>query len=1019
MDFRTLGLGGWVLWASVAAASAQLVRVPLTSLTLPAQAPAYSYTVVPALGDIAFPEPTQVLFAPGETDRVFVVEREGRVSVVRNLAAPTREVFLDLTSRVGNGGPDHGLLAMAFHPRFASNGTFFLWYSMVQDGTRYNRLARFSLSATHPAVADPLSETPLLTQQTGPGGHDGGALAFGSDGYLYLSLGDGDSGYAPAVVSHQRVDADFFGAILRLDVDQGPGSLPPNPHRSVHPGTYRVPADNPFVGATTFNGAAVAPTAVRTEFWAVGLRNPFRIAFDEPTGRLWCADVGLDLREEINLITRGANYGWDFREGAGAGPRVNQQPAGVAFTDPIFDYDHSLGLSITGGLVYRGARFPELQGRYLYADFVSGRIWALADSGQRPLPAAQTRQIALETGIVGFTTQPGTGDILLADLDSSRIKRLVAAPAGPALPPTLTATGAFTSVAGLTPAPGWVAYEPNVSFWSDHARKRRWFALPDATSRFGFSPDAAWTLPTGAVWMKHFDLELTRGEPATARRIETRFLVKTADGVYGLSYRWNEAQTEATLVAEDGDERVLTIQEPGQPGIRQQRWRFPGRGECLQCHTAAGGGALSFNTRQLNRAFPESDGPQLTALASAGYLSVSSVSPAALPALVPANDVFSPIEARARSYLDANCSQCHQPGGLGRGNWDARFSTLLSAAGIVNGLLVEGRGDPAERVLVPGHPEQSALLSRISASGALRMPPLGSSELDPAGKSLLSQWIASLAPGPADRLANLAARAEARAGSEALITGFSVSGAARRVLIRAVGPGLAAYGVSGVLARPRLLVRPLGIETLVASNQRWEDSADRAALTAAFGATGAFPLAAGSADSALLVTLPPGGYTAEATGVEGDTGVALVEVYDAGGAAGEGRLSNASVRAVVGVDARLLIPGLVIAGAAPRTVLVRVAGPALAEFGVSGTLGEPLLTLFSGSQAVASNSGWTQGANVAAVRAAFSSTGAFAFPEGSRDCALLVHLAPGGYTLQVSGANRSTGVVLVEVYDVP
>ncbi len=1009
-----------LLGLATALSGAPLTRIAATSLTLPATAPSYSYTTEPAFGGVKFFEPTQVVFAPGETSRAFVLERAGRVAVVRDTTAPTREIFLDLTARVGSGGPDNGLLSLAFHPQFASNGYFYVWHSLLVSGTRYNRLARYTRSATNPAIADPAiadpaSETPLITQQTGPGGHDGGALAFGPDGYLYLSIGDGDSGYLPAVNSHQRIDQDFFGCVIRLDVDQRASNLIPNAHPSVHAGTYRVPADNPFVGTTSFNGSAVTPSAVRTEFWAVGLRNPFRLTFDEPTGTLWCADVGLDLREEIDLITRGANYGWDFREGTIAGPRATSAPAGFTSTAPIYEYDHSLGFSITGGVLYRGAKFAELQGRYLFSDYVSGRIWALADNGTRPLPATQVKQLATEVGLVGFTTDPRTGDILLADLDSNIIRRLAAVSAtGPAIPATLSATGAFTNLATLTPAPGLVAYAPNVSFWSDFAKKSRWFALPDLTSRYGFDATANWTFPTGAVWVKHFDLELTRGDPTTSRRIETRFLVKTADGVYGLSYRWNDAQTDATLVPEDGTDQIFQVREQG--FTRPQIWHFPGRGECLQCHTPAGGFALSFNSRQLNRAFPNDTAHQLTSLAAAGYLDTTAVTPATLPALAPAEDIFSSIEKRARSYLDANCAQCHQPGGLGRGNWDARFSTATSAAKIVNGLLIENRGDAANRVIVPGDTTHSTLLTRLTTPGSFRMPPLATNEFDADSIALVSQWIASLAPTRQDRLVNLAARAAAGLDSDTLTTGIVISGAQKNVLVRAIGPSLAPFGVTGFLAQPTLTLRPLNSETILASNTRWGGTAT---LRAAFTATGAFPLADDSADSALLTTLAPGAYTAQATGAGRTTGIALIEAYDADAPLPAGRLANTSVRARVGVDAEILIPGLSIGGAAPRTVLIRAAGPALAGFGVAGALPAPVLKIFSGSQQLTTNTAWGTAPNLAELRAATTTTGAFAFAEGSQDSALLVTLAPGGYTIQVSGANRTSGVALVEVYEVP
>ena len=305
---------------------------------------------------------------------------------------------------------------------------------------------------------------------------------------------------------------------------------------------------------------------------------------------------------------------------------------------------------------------------------MSGRIWALVDNGARPLPATQVRQIASETGITGIAVDPRSGEVLFADFDSNVIKRLAANPNanGAPLPATLAATGVFSNVATLTPAAGVVPYTPNVSFWSDHARKTRWFALPDMTSTFGLNTNGPWRLPAGAVWVKHFDLELRRGVPASARRVETRVLVKTADDVYGATYRWDDAQTNATLVAEGGGFQSFEITEANGT-TRTQTWLFPSRDQCLACHTERGGGALSFNTRQLNRTTLGRATNQLTDLAVLGYLdSATPPNAAALPALADPNDATWPIETRARAYLDANCSQCHQPGGTALGGFDAR-----------------------------------------------------------------------------------------------------------------------------------------------------------------------------------------------------------------------------------------------------------------------------------------------------------------------------------------------------------
>ena len=1007
-----------------------LTRVAASTLRLPAAPPATNYTTERVFASLSFSQPIALVTPPGETNRLFVVEKTGRILVLNALATtPTRAVFLDLTALVGNSSGEQGLLALAFHRDYARNGFFYVWFTLntttAAGSGLHNRLARYRVSAADPNLADPTSQLPLITQRDEASNHNGGELAFGPDRYLYLSLGD-EGGANDQFANGQRLDRDFFASILRLDVDLRPGSLAPNPHPAVHAGTYAVPPDNPFVGATTFNGSPINPAAVRTEFWAAGLRNPWRFSFDSATGQLWCADVGQGAREEINVIARGGNYGWPFREGFIAGTS-NNPPAAAVFAPPVWDYPRASGQSVTGGLVVRGNRYPALFGHYLFADYESGGLWALLPDGTQRVPAARVQRLATDPGIVSFGLNPANGDVLIADIQESAIKRLVAnsAPGGTPFPPTLSATGAFSNLATLTPAPGLVAYEPNVSFWSDYAIKRRWFALPSATTgAFGFSPTANWSLPAGAVWVKHFDLETTRGNPATARRIETRFLVKTTDNVYGLTYRWNDAQTDATLVPETGADATFNLTENGV--TRTQVWRFPGRGECLQCHTSAGGFALSFNTRQLNRPFPltaaSSSDPahQLTALAAAGYLDTPALPapPAALPALAPADDVFSSIEKRARSYLDANCAQCHQPGSPGRGLWDARFNTPLSLSGIIDGPLATNAGNATHRVLVPGDTTRSQLLARLASNGVARMPPISTNERDLAAESLLAQWIAALAtPQPASRLLNLATRAQALAGSATLIPGFTVADAPKTLLIRAAGPALIPFGVTGAIPRPTLtLYRDTQI---LAANTGWNTAANSPDIRTVAARIGAFAFAENSADSALLATLPPGNYTAQITAANGATGVALVELYDADPTSTDtAGLINLSVRAQVGLGAQILIPGLTVGPGAAKTVLIRAIGPGLAPFNVAGPLAQPVLTLFAGDEAFQTNTRWNSAPNAAEIRAATARVGSFALAEGSADSALLVSLSPGAYTLQISGANNTAGVALVEVYEI-
>ncbi|MBE2213225.1 MAG: PQQ-dependent sugar dehydrogenase [Opitutaceae bacterium] len=1015
-----------IIFASLlSSAGAQpLTRVAATSLALPANPPTLGYTTQRALGTLSFNQPVAIVSAPGETDRLFVVEKPGRIIVVQNpgSASPTSSVFLDISARVGDSSGEQGLLALAFHPNFATNGYFYVWYTLsttTPAGTgRHDRLARFRVSSGDADVADATSEQPLITQRDEASNHNGGDIHFGPDGYLYLSTGD-EGGGNDQYANGQRIDRDFFSSILRLDVDQRAGSLAPNTHPAVHAGTYTVPPDNPFIGATTFNGAAVSAAAVRTEIWAIGLRNPWRFSFDRDTGRIWIGDVGQGAREEVSVITApGQNFGWPYREGFIAGPRANP-PASAALVDPVWDYPRSAGNSITGGIVYRGSALSQLYGRYIVADYGSGNIWALAYDGTAP---ASSILLTTDGGIVGFGVNPANGDILLADIGEGQVKRLAynSTSTGTPFPTTLSATGAFSSLATLTPAAGVVEYEPNVSFWSDHARKRRWFALRDTTSTFGFEAVNNWSLPTGAVWVKHFDLETTRGDPSTARRIETRFLVKTATGVYGITYRWNDAQTEATLVPEEGADVDFTITDGG--ASRTQTWRYPSRAQCLACHTPQGGYALSFNTRQLNRAhtFPGGAANQITALSDAGYLAAAAPAPATLARLAPADDTSASLEWRARSYLDANCSNCHRPGGSALGTWDARSKTPLSLARIVNGALTNSGTDPATRVIVPGDTGHSRLLHRIQGSnGTSRMPPLGSNERDLTGEQLITDWIADLAVArPASRVVNLSGRALVGSGDTVLIPSFVVSGTApKAVLLRAIGPGLARFGVTGFIPEPSLTL--FSGQAPLASNTRWATAVNATEIETVSATLGAFTLDRASADSVLLVALAPGSYTAHirASGTTAG-GVSLFEVYDADESApGTVRLVNTAVRAQVGGSAGVAIPGLVVSEGAMKRVLIRAVGPGLARFNVTGVLARPVLTLYAGDEAYLSNEGWSHAPNVDEIIAASTAVHAFALAEDSADSVILTTLSPGSYTMHVTGAGDTSGVVLVEVYE--
>jgi len=767
--YRANSAAGFSTPVAVTLNFAASLRIPNSSLNVPATPPVTTYTTVDAFPALTFIQPINLATVPGDAQRLFVVQRGGIIRVVPNIGAPAAQVFLDLaalcTSRGERlpsnqpGDVDRGLMSMAFHPQHnnaAHTGyrRFFVFYSVVASGQFYFRISRFTVQPGNTNAADTASETVLIQQLDPNGFHLGTDMHFGNDGYLYVSTGDG-GGQNDSRRYGQRINLDFHCALLRLDADKLPGNPEPNLHASVPRDAgvarYSVPADNPFVTAggapVSFNGQSLPATSVRTEFYAVGLRNPFRFSVDAPTGEILVGDVGQSAREEINLITAGGNYGWSWREGTLDGPNAGEAVGGFTSLPPLHEYvignGEGQGHSITGGIVYRGANLPALEGDYIFSDYVDGHVWALRRSGG---PASVTR-LTGNAGFAAFAADPSNGDVLAADIQENRIYRLVAGGSAGNYPATLRATGLFADLTDLSPAPGVLPYHVNVPFWSDHAHKRRWFTIPDPVSAMTWSRDGLWTYPDGMIWVKHFDLETTRGNPATARRIETRLLVKNAGGSYGVSYRWNEAQTDAVLVTDGGEDIDINIIENGTP--RVQHYRIPSRGECISCHNSSAGHALSFTTRQLNRS--ESihgfSGNQLSLLHSAGFFDSPPDEVNFLPRHVAAGETQFSLEARVRSYLDVNCANCHRSGGPATPSWDGRAHLTLAQTQIINGQAAANGGDPANRLIVPGNTTRSIILNRMAVTnGFTRMPPLGSSELDQASIALLTEWINSALP---------------------------------------------------------------------------------------------------------------------------------------------------------------------------------------------------------------------------------------------------------------------------------
>ncbi|MCK6621948.1 MAG: PQQ-dependent sugar dehydrogenase [Calditrichaceae bacterium] len=330
----------------------------LVSLCQPVSGQIELQQAFPAL---SFTRPVDLQHPGDGTNRLFVVEQRGVISVFENdPAAASKTTFLDIQERVDDSSNEEGLLGLAFHPDYENNGYFYVNYTAT--GPDRTLISRFKVSANNPNAAEPDSEVVIITIPKPFSNHNAGQLAFGpNDGYLYITTGDGGSGGDPQGNGQNR--QTLLGSILRIDVDTTAPGL-----------QYSIPPTNPFVGNAQ---------GYREEIYAWGVRNPWRMSFDPVTGWLWAADVGQNAWEEIDIIENGKNYGWNIMEGNHCyNPPTGCNTAGL--TLPVWEYSHNLGNSVTGGYVYRGPGVPELVGKYIYADFGSGRIWALEYDGVNP-----------------------------------------------------------------------------------------------------------------------------------------------------------------------------------------------------------------------------------------------------------------------------------------------------------------------------------------------------------------------------------------------------------------------------------------------------------------------------------------------------------------------------------------------------------------------------------------------------------------------------------------------------------
>jgi len=728
--------------------------------TMPETAPGISgnWSAVNAFTNLVFTNAVGLASVPG-TDELCVWEREGRVwTFENNPGATQKKLLLDISNQC-QGWDDSGLLGVAFHPGFATNRFVFVYYTWTKPGTvagdantrpppvgdYHDRLSRFTLDANGAAIPGSEKVFVDLTDQT-IWHHGGGMFFHPVNGFLYWTDGDNSVGD-----NDQIIDKSLFSGVFRIDVDRRGGNIShPIPRQPLNGVTanYFIPNDNPFVGQPD----------VLEEFFCLGLRSPHRMTYDPATGRIFIGDVGESAREEVDVIEpgeSGLNFQWNYCEGT----LGEMEPPYIGISrGPVLDYPHSEGRAVIGGYVYRGKRFAsDLGGRYIFGDNVYRAIWAM-DETTTPvqknllcvMPKGDGPNSGTDyTGLSSFGVD-ANGEIYFCQMSSIGGHIYKLARGGPPppthpMPKLLSQTGAFADISKLRPANYLIPYSVNSPLWSDGAVKMRWLALPEG-SKINFFTSGEWKFPAGTVFVKNFELPVDDTDPKILRRLETRLLVRDTNGiVYGASYKWRADNSDADLVTAGITEDIPIKTSTG---TRVQKWFFPGRQDCLTCHTPASGGVLGVKTRQLNGDFKYPNGVTDNQLRAWNHIGLfdTKLDEEEIPhfaKLVAITNTAAPLEFRVRSYFDANCAQCHRPGGV-EAFFDARFDTPLEKQGIINGPVANPLGISGAKIIVPGDISKSVLLHRINMVGNMQMPPLARNVTDRNAVTAIAAWINSL-----------------------------------------------------------------------------------------------------------------------------------------------------------------------------------------------------------------------------------------------------------------------------------
>jgi uncharacterized repeat protein (TIGR03806 family) len=757
IHFRSLRFGFLIALLAVARTNGQTIGEDEAAALTPRPAwttsrvvgspePPPPFTVEPAFTRIAWKNPIFAIAEPG-AECLIVVEwpqANARPAPSKNSAegektgprfAPARAVRLLKTAGQERTEPflelaDRAIYCIEFHPRYRENGQIYVCSKThPEGGPGINILSRFVVARSkedghNQLVCDPATEVRVLEWPSD--GHDGGAVVFGHDGMLYVSLGDGTADSDDKLTAQDA--SNLLGKILRIDVDHPSPGMP-----------YAIPPDNPFLDV---DGA-------RGEIWSLGHRNPWRMTVDAKTGALWVGNNGQDLWEFAHLVQRGDNCGWSVYEGSHPF-YLNRQLGPGRFAPPTVEHDHGAFRSLTGGVVYYGSRLPGIDGAYVYGDYSTGAIWGVKHDGNH---VAWNRELAKTTlDIVCFATTHD-GELLVIDY-ATGIYRLIESPPDDShlrFPRKLSETGLFASVAEHMPAPGVHPYVVTTPGWTDGAVADRLVALPGDSCIQRVSA-SQWEFPDGAVLAQTLSLPKHRGKGERPRRIETRLLTNQKGVWCGYSYIWNDTQDDARLAPSKGMEIQLPsgVAPSGDEQPGPQTWRVPSRTDCTSCHSRAANFVLGLSELQADCTV-EHDGAELNQLrALEQWKVIDKTAPPQSkdrPRLVNPYDSSQDLEARARSYLHVNCSSCHVAAGGGNSRIQLNLDLKREDMQLV-GVFPQHQtfGLSTAMLVAPADPQQSVLYHRISRRGPGQMPPRGTHAVDHLAVQMIHDWIAQLSP---------------------------------------------------------------------------------------------------------------------------------------------------------------------------------------------------------------------------------------------------------------------------------